>query len=242
LALTEQLSNCIIHERVQAVMTGARAARSSSMSKIAVAYTLGCGLGLVALFGCGSDDSDSDPNPSGGSGGVIAGSGGAIAGSGGMSGGGAAGSAGSGGTTMMGSGGATMMGSGGAGMPGGAPTFSRVWNEVLVVKTCNGAFCHGIGMANLSMKNKDDAYLNLVNVAAAGPSCGMTGMLRVKPGDPTQSLLLDKISHAMPACGDPMPIGARLAPDCLSMQPTVCNTEFEIALVRDWIAAGANND
>jgi hypothetical protein len=117
-----------------------------------------------------------------------------------------------------------------------------VWTEVLTHKSCNGAFCHGIGMAGLSMKSKDDAYASLVGVAAAGPSCGTSGKLRVKPGDPDQSLLMDKIGSETPSCGDAMPIGTRFEPNCLSMMPEVCNTQAEIALVRDWIAAGANND
>lgn len=92
------------------------------------------------------------------------------------------------------------------------------------------------------MLTKDNAYLNLVNMPAAGPKCGMSGMLRVKPSDPAQSLLLDKLSNALPACGDPMPIGTKFPPNCLSSTPQVCNTEQETTLVRDWIAAGAIND
>jgi hypothetical protein len=63
--------------------------------------------------------------------------------------------------------------------------------------------------------------------------------MRVVPRDPDNSLLLEKISHDPPACGDFMPIGAKLAPNCNSMVSTVCNTQAEIQLVRDWIAQGA---
>ena len=92
------------------------------------------------------------------------------------------------------------------------------------------------------MRDKDDAYTNLINMPAAGPKCGTSGMLRVKPSEPMQSLLLDKISHPMPACGDPMPIGTKFPPNCLSNTPEVCNSEQDATLVRDWIAAGAMND
>jgi hypothetical protein len=236
------------------------------MSKFVGACALFGSLSLAVLTGCSSSDDDGiDGDPNAGSGGAVAGSGGVTssAGSGGVSAGSGGVSAASGGAmAMAGAGGGTMTmstggttaaaggsggmtsgaGSGGMTAPGGAPTFTRVWTEVLTHKSCNGAFCHGIGMAGLSMKSKDDAYMNLVGVAAAGPSCGTSGKLRVKPGDPDQSLLMDKIGSETPSCGDAMPIGTRFEPNCLSMMPEVCNTQAEIALVRDWIAAGANND
>jgi hypothetical protein len=129
-----------------------------------------------------------------------------------------------------------------AAAPSGAPTFARVWEEVLSRKGCSGAYCHGGGQGGLKFMSKDDAYKALVGAAAAGPMCASSGKQRVKPADPDASLLLDKISHTQPACGELMPIGAKLAPNCVSMSVTVCNTEAEITLVRDWIAAGAKND
>jgi hypothetical protein len=92
------------------------------------------------------------------------------------------------------------------------------------------------------MRNKAEAYAALVGVAAAGPACQGATMLRVKPHEPAQSLLLDKLGHAAPSCGDVMPIGARLAPDCVSTSPTVCTTEAELDLVNGWIVSGAMND
>lgn len=137
------------------------------------------------------------------------------------------------------SGAAGASGSGGAAGASDAPTFTRVWNEVLVYKGCTGEFCHGAGTGSLSLDNQHEAYLNLVGVAATGPACGASGQLRVSPGQPAASLLLDKLSHAAPSCGDPMPIGVRFEPDCLSPSPAVCTTAAEIELVRAWIAAGA---
>ncbi len=125
---------------------------------------------------------------------------------------------------------------------GGDATFSRVWSEILMLKGCSGEYCHGSGMGGLQLKNKRGAYDALVNVAAAGPACSGKGGVRVKPGMPDASLLLDKISHGTPSCGEVMPIGGKLAPNCVSMLPTVCTTDAELALVRDWILAGAKDD
>jgi hypothetical protein len=111
-----------------------------------------------------------------------------------------------------------------------------------MLKGCSGEYCHGSGMGGLQLKNKRGAYDALVNVPAAGPACTGKGGTRVKPGMPDASLLLDKISHTTPSCGEIMPIGGKLAPNCVSMMPTVCTTEAELALVRDWILAGAKDD
>jgi hypothetical protein len=112
----------------------------------------------------------------------------------------------------------------------------------LVAKGCAGEFCHGSGQGSLSMDNQADAYASLVGVAAAGPRCSGSPLPRVQPGDPEGSLLLEKMSKPMPACGDPMPLGGRIEPDCLSSDPSVCNTQAELALVREWIARGAPAD
>lgn len=147
-------------------------------------------------------------------------------------------------TGMSGVGGASGLGgmSGASGVGSSAPsapTFTRVWLEVLEAKGCAGEFCHGAGTGTLSMDDPHDAYINLVGVVAMGAPCAPTGQLRVSPGQPDASLLLDKLSHVTPSCGDPMPIGTRLEPDCLDPSPAVCNTAAEIELVRAWIAAGA---
>jgi hypothetical protein len=122
------------------------------------------------------------------------------------------------------------------------PTFTRVWTEFLMLKGCSGEYCHGSGMGGLMLKNKRMAYDALVNVPAAGPACAGKGGVRVKPGMPDVSLLLDKISHTTPTCGEIMPVGVKLAPNCVSTMPTVCTTEAELNLVRDWILAGAKDD
>jgi hypothetical protein len=156
----------------------------------------------------------------------------AVAGSGGAPGGGS-------GAAGVGGGGASGVGAGGI---GSGSTFTRVWSEVLSAKGCAGEFCHGAGTGSLSLNDKADAYRNLVGVPAQGPACGPSGQLRVSPGKPEESLLLDKIAKEVPSCGDPMPIGVRFDPNCLSPSPAVCTTAGEIELVRAWIAAGALDD
>jgi hypothetical protein len=89
------------------------------------------------------------------------------------------------------------------------------------------------------MDSQIDAYANLVGVAAAGSGCAGRGKMRVVASDAAASLLLDKISNPMPACGEAMPLGVKFEPNCLVMDPSVCTTQVEIQLVRDWITAGA---
>jgi hypothetical protein len=124
----------------------------------------------------------------------------------------------------------------------GPATFTRVWEEILMPKGCAGAYCHGSGVGGLKFMKKEEAYGVLVGVMAAGPSCGSSGKMRVKAGDPAESLLLDKMSAVKPACGDAMPIGTKLEPNCVSMNTSVCNTLEDLKLVREWIMSGAKND
>ena len=147
-----------------------------------------------------------------------------------------AGRSGAGGTGGMGTAG------GGGSAPSGPATFTRVWNEVLVAKGCAGEFCHGSGQGTLSMDNKLDAYMSLFEKPAAGPACGMSGKIRVKASDPMQSLLLQKMAGPTAPCGDLMPVGVKYEPNCISKDPSVCTTQAELQLVRDWIMAGAKND
>jgi predicted CxxxxCH...CXXCH cytochrome family protein len=124
----------------------------------------------------------------------------------------------------------------------GPPTFTRVWSEVLEKKGCSGQYCHGSGQGGLKFASQAEAYSALVGVAAAGPKCMSSGIQRVKPSDSANSLLVEKLSKATPVCGDIMPIGTKLDPACLSMNPSVCNTQAEVTLVKQWIDAGAKND
>lgn len=108
------------------------------------------------------------------------------------------------------------------------PSFSKIYQELIVGSGCASSFCHGGSAGNLTMTTQDEAYQALVGVPAAGPSCASAGTKRVDPGHPESSLLLDKIANAAPACGTVMPPGASV-----TVAPEIVED------VRAWIAAGA---
>ncbi len=94
--------------------------------------------------------------------------------------------------------------------------------DILAVR-CAGSVCHSAG-------EQKAAGLDLVspgvsdrvrNIASASAECG--GSMLVVPGDPTGSLLYEKVSMDQPPCGSRMP----LAQDPLS--------EEEIGCVASWI-------
>jgi hypothetical protein len=120
-----------------------------------------------------------------------------------------------------------------AAAPDSAPavTFSAVYRRVLAGAGCASAFCHGANAGNLDMGTETDAYANLVGVKARGSACGTSDGIRVVPGNPQASLLVDKISNATPRCGTVMPPGN-----------TVTVPAEDVELVRAWIAAGAASD
>jgi outer membrane protein assembly factor BamB len=116
------------------------------------------------------------------------------------------------------------------------PTFSAVYQNVIVAKGCNGAaLCHGGESGNLLMKDRDSSYQALVGVDAMGTStpgtnadCKDSGLKRVEPGKPDDSLLMRKLLGTQP-CGTEMPPGGKL-------------DDAGIALVRAWIEQGAQDD
>lgn len=154
----------------------------------------------------------------------------------------AAPAAGSGTSAAAGSGAAgSGMAAGGAGgmSAGGAATLTRIFEEVIVPGSCNsGGACHrGPGGGKLDLTDKETAYKSLVGVMAMGmsppspmtPNCSASGLMRVKAGDPANSLLVNKLESTMPKCGQQMPPGGPLDPG-------------QIMLVKDWIMAGAMDD
>ena len=120
-------------------------------------------------------------------------------------------------------------GGGGGGGATGAPTFTAIWDEVFVPTGCNSGSCHGGGAGGLSMASKDEAWRDLVNVVSDGPACASTGLVRVVPGDPETSLLVDKIANRPPVCGSAMPFAGPL-------------DAKQVEQVREWIRRGAAND
>jgi polyvinyl alcohol dehydrogenase (cytochrome) len=134
-------------------------------------------------------------------------------------------------------------GSGSTGAEPLKPTFTNVYRSV-IAKSCIQSQCHGASkLGNLGMSNQKDAYDNLVGVTASGncepampggtptPGCGCagTGKTRVVPSNAGDSLLIQKLGGS-PSCGDRMPNTGEPLPDAQQQ------------LVKDWIAAGANND
>jgi hypothetical protein len=112
-----------------------------------------------------------------------------------------------------------------------APTFTEVYTQVISVHC---APCHVAGMPGftggmLDMSTQAAAFTNLVGVEAAGEACSGMGK-RVNPGDPSTSLIFEKVNMSTPPCGQRMPLGqSPLAAD-------------QITEIHDWIAAGAMNN
>jgi outer membrane protein assembly factor BamB len=126
----------------------------------------------------------------------------------------------------------------GGGAMKGAPTWSAIYPEIIVGTGCSGAAqCHGgsSGLGNLTFMSKEQSYAALVGVKAmgmtitgAGKNCSEIDILRVAPGDPDKSLMVQKLEGTQP-CGDSMPPGSKL-------------TDAQLQQVRMWVKNGAKND
>jgi hypothetical protein len=92
---------------------------------------------------------------------------------------------------------------------------------------CSFDACHGADSPQQGMRLKapPSVWGELVN----RPSMEVPTRMRVVPGNPGASYLLEKISQSKPAVGEQMPPGQPLTAD-------------KIAMVRAWIAAGALAD
>jgi hypothetical protein len=110
---------------------------------------------------------------------------------------------------------------------GGTPTLSQVQTQVFT-PTCAGfSSCHqgASGAGGLDLES-GKSFGQLINQ----PAVGVMGKIRVKPGDPDGSYLMEKLTKAMPAAGVQMPNGGD------PLEPAL------IEMVRSWIAAGAPNN
>lgn len=110
-----------------------------------------------------------------------------------------------------------------------APTFANVF-AIVIEGTCTG--CHSnssAALGNLSMGDRCTAFESLVRRPSIGPACGSdSGRIRVVPGQPDESLLVQKLVE--PDCGSRMPLGgSAVAPE-------------KIELLRAWITRGAAYD
>jgi hypothetical protein len=82
------------------------------------------------------------------------------------------------------------------------PTFYGVYYEILL-PSCALVFCHGSD-GYFTLSRPDHAYASLVSAPASSKECAPTGLLRIQPGSPEQSLLYLKITT--PPCGERMPL------------------------------------
>ena len=115
-------------------------------------------------------------------------------------------------------------------------TFDEVYPifEARCVK-CHSAKADGTGASGgLVLTPKAEAYANLINKPAAGPKCKSKSddsepYIRVKPENPEESLLLQKVKGTH-GCGDRMPP---------ANAPTL--TAEQIQTIQAWIENGALN-
>lgn len=108
-----------------------------------------------------------------------------------------------------------------------APTYDAVYCEILG-PSCAFAFCHGGAGDYLQLGTAEVGYGSLVNAAAEGPSCAPTGLKRVSPGRPYESLMFLKITD--PPCGSRMP---------LSYGFSTMLTPQQVDQIGQWISCGA---
>lgn len=107
-----------------------------------------------------------------------------------------------------------------------APTFTAVYNEILLAQGCTQSSCHtGTSLDNIA--DMATAHANLLAATAHGPLC-TGGQKLVVAGDPDGSLLVQKLRPS-PPCGTQMPPSSTLMPE-------------EIDQIAEWIRQGAKND
>lgn len=112
--------------------------------------------------------------------------------------------------------------SGGGGGGGGVSFSTQV--QPIFTTSCVNAGCHPGSGAPFSLRS-DNAYANLVNVAATTGPCA--GDLRVSPGNAAASALVKRLEGT---CGVRMPIGGAAL------------SQAELDLIKSWINQGALNN
>jgi hypothetical protein len=117
--------------------------------------------------------------------------------------------------------------SAGDGAPTYAPTYEAVYGEILS-PNCALPFCHGGAGDYLQLATADIGYGSLVGAPAQGLLCAPTGLERVDPGHPDDSLIFLKITN--PPCGARMP---------LEYGYSGMLTDRQIDQIGQWIACGA---
>jgi len=102
-----------------------------------------------------------------------------------------------------------------------------VW-PIFMTNGCTGNMCHGaiVPQSGLDMRTRQNAYATLVN--ALSEQCTTT--LRVAPGSPSTSYLINKLTGVGMCQGTRMPkMGTPL-------------TAAQMDTIRAWIGAGAPNN
>jgi hypothetical protein len=111
------------------------------------------------------------------------------------------------------------------------PTWTQVYSDIIgptCAMPCHNPNGPGVMYGMLDMSTQQTAYMNLVNVMAAGTKCAGKGT-RIVPGMPDMSILYLKASDDDPApCGNKMPDGTNGLAAAQSDE------------IQAWIAAGAN--
>jgi len=94
--------------------------------------------------------------------------------------------------------------------------------------SCVDSFCHDVaGMSGGLVLVEGQSYANLVGVAPMNDAALQAGMLRVDPGNPSNSFLVLKLGNPAKQFGDRMPFGK------------LPLTAAQKQLITDWITAGA---
>jgi hypothetical protein len=108
-------------------------------------------------------------------------------------------------------------------------TFDQIQQTIFTPISCARSTCHDTAQEphNMSLA-PGEAYGYLVGVPPTNLTAQNAGKLRVDPGNPANSFILDKLRNRLvPGEGDPMPLQLRHLPD------------GAIRLIEEWIAAGA---
>jgi hypothetical protein len=106
------------------------------------------------------------------------------------------------------------------------PSFSTDIQEIILRRGCTAGQCHGDGAGGMTLSSSASAnHAAWVGVA----STSEPGFLRVEPGDPDNSYVVIKLEGRQ-SVGARMPLGGA---------PT---DDIDIANIRNWIAAGAQNN
>lgn len=108
------------------------------------------------------------------------------------------------------------------------PTLSALQREIFR-PICAGPFCHKDARLGFDASSIERSYETLVGTVSDTALCGSTGLIRVVPGKPLESLLYLKLTE--PPCGRKMP---------LLFDPNLPPRQLE--QIRLWIERGALAD